>query len=218
MFLPQTSGREVRGESCLKSIIETDFYSLFKKGSVAFIESEFSSDSEEFFQNWPWWIFEDLKPAVLIRVADCYLYEGHKVLFRAALALLKTFFKSLKTKTELYQEAKSSGLISTFAKYAKTLSLSPDDFLKVAFKFPRFSKADIAKLTAKLEMEAKANRLTRTGRLHRSSGDVREAGGGHNFSTPQHRPSGAYPVHHLVSELLSKDQVPHTLSPLTILT
>ena len=90
----------------------------FQKESVAFIEKEFSSDSEEFFQSWPWWIFEDLSCGVRVRVVDCYLYEGHKVLFRAALALLKTFFKALKANAELYQTAKSSGLIPTFANYA----------------------------------------------------------------------------------------------------
>ena len=177
---------------------------------MAFIENEFSSDSEEFFQSWPWWIFEDLSTGVLLRVVDCYLYEGHKVLFRAALALLKTFFKALKTNGELYETAKSSGLIPTFANYAKTLSLSAEDFLKIAFKFPRFSKADIAKLSSKLEMEAKANRLSRAGRRHRSSEEVRQAGAGlagRPFSTPQHRPRGAYPVHHLTSQLLSKEQI-----------
>ena len=111
---------------------------------------------------------------------------------------------------ELCQTAKSSGLIPTFASYAKTLSMPADEFLRIAFKFPRFSKADIAKLNSKLEMEAKANRLSRAGRRHRSTEEVRGAGGGqaaHPFSTPQHRPSGAYPVHHLTSHLLSKDQV-----------
>ena len=150
---------------------------------------------------------------------DCYLLEGHKVLFRSALALLKTFFKSINTKSDLYQTAKSAGLISTFAQYAKSLAMSPNDFLKIAFKFPRFSKADIAKLSAKLEMEAKANRLTRTGRRHRSSEDVSEAGGrgvGLSFSTPQHRPSGSYPVHHLTSQLLSKDQVRPSSSHLSV--
>lgn len=185
----------------------------FQTGSVAFIEKEFSSDAEEFFQSWPWWIFEELSTGLLLRVVDCYLFEGHKVLFRSALALLKTFFKALKSNTELYQTAKSSGLIPTFANYAKTLPLSPEEFLKIAFKFPRFSKADIAKLSSKLEMEAKANRLSRAGRRHRSSEEVREAGGGQagqHFSTPQHRARGArgaYPVHHLASQLLSKDQI-----------
>ena len=61
-----------------------------------------------------------------------------------------------------------------------------------------FSKADIAKLTAKLDMEAKANRLKRAGR-RRSRAAA--------FSTLQHRPAGAYPIHHLVSELLSKEQL-----------
>ena len=176
---------------------------------MAFLESEFGSEnSEELFQNWPWWIFQCLETQKLLRVMDCFLFEGHKVLFRVALAILKLFYKSVSSKKEIYNEAKKDGLYKTFNKHSKNLSVSADELLKIAFKFPRFSKADIAKLTSKLEMEAKANRLKRTGRRTRSSEDVSDVGSRpHNFSTPQHRPSGAYPIHHLVSELLSKEQL-----------
>ena len=52
-----------------------------QKGSVTFLESEFGQeDSDEFFQSWPWWIFENLELKFLNRVMDCYLYEGHKVI------------------------------------------------------------------------------------------------------------------------------------------
>ena len=40
----------------------------------------------ELLQNWPWWIFQDLDKANLFRLMDCFLFEGHKVLFRVALA------------------------------------------------------------------------------------------------------------------------------------
>ena len=147
---------------------------------------------------------------MVLRVMDCFFFEGHKVLFRVALAKLKLFYKSVSEKKELYQCAKKDGLYSTFSSHSKNLSVSPDELLKIAFKFPRFSKADIAKLTAKLDTEAKANRLKRTGRRARSSEDLGDSGTRHQaaiFSTPQHRPAGAYPVHHLVSEILSKEQV-----------
>ena len=176
---------------------------------MTFLESEFGSEhSEELFQNWPWWIFQCLEAPKLLRVMDCYLFEGHKVLFRVALALLKLFYKSVVNKKEVYNEAKTDGLYNTFNKHSKNISVTADELLKIAFKFPRFSKADIAKLTSKLEMEAKANRLKRTGRRTRSTEDVSDSNlRSCKFSTPQHRPSGAYPIHHLVSELLSKEQI-----------
>ena len=137
---------------------------------------------------------------------EAILFEGSKVLFRVALAKLKLFYKAVSAKGELHQAAKKDGLHSAFSSQPVTA----DQLLKVVCKFPRFSKADIAKLTAKLDMEAKANRLKRAGRRTRSSEDVssdttrsRAAA----FSTPQHRPAGAYPIHHLVSELLSKEQL-----------
>ena len=116
-----------------------------------------------------------------------------------ALAKLKLFYKAVSAKGELHQAAKRDGLHS----------VTVDQLLKVAFKFPRLSKADIANLTAKLDMEAKANQLKRAGRRTRSSEDVSDTTRSRAaaFSTPQHRPAGAYPIHHLVSELLSKEQL-----------
>jgi len=150
----------------------------------------------------------------LSRVMDCYLYEGHKVLFRTALALLKLFHKAIVDKKgDLYNSAKKDGIHKTFAKFCKNLNISSEELLKTAFKIPRFSKSDIQKLTVKLELEAKANKLHRAGRKSRSNEELSTDGGGsdransHNFSTPQHRPSGTYPIHHLVSELLSKEQL-----------
>ena len=82
---------------------------------MAFLESEFGSEnSEELFQNWPWWIFQCLETQKLLRVMDCFLFEGHKVLFRVALAILKLFYKSVSSKKEIYNEAKKDGLYKTF--------------------------------------------------------------------------------------------------------
>ena len=201
---------------------------LFQKGSVSFLESEFGLEtSDEFFQSWPWWIFEHLDLKFLSRVMDCYLYEGHKVvqifyylscfifylqvLFRTALALFKLFHKAVADKKgDLYNSAKKDGIHKAFAKHCQHLNISPEELLKTAFKIPRFSKSDIQKLTVKLEMEAKANKLKRRSRSNEElsrDGGLNTKGVSHNFSTPQHRPSGTYPIHHLVSELLSKDQV-----------
>jgi len=187
----------------------------YVKGSVAFLESEFGQeDSDFFFQSWPWWIFGNLELRFLNRVMDCYLYEGHKVLFRTALALLKLFYKAVNDKKgDSYNSAKKDGVNKAFSSFCKNLQISPEDLLKTAFKIPRFSKSDIEKLTANLEMEAKANKLHKAGRRTRSNEELTVDGGSNGkancqpFSTPQHRPSGTYPIHHLVSQLLSKEQM-----------
>jgi len=186
----------------------------YVKGSVTFLESEFGQEtSDEFFQSWPWWLFEHLDLKFVSRVLDCYFNEGHKVLFRTALALLKIFHKAAADKKgEVYNSAKKDGLDKTFAKFCKNLNISPEDLLKIAFKFPRFSKSDIQKLSVKLEIEAKANKLHRAVGRSKSNEEISTDGGTskanvQNFSTPQHRPSGTYPIHHLVSELLSKNQM-----------
>jgi len=184
----------------------------YVKGSVTFLEAEFGqNNSDIFFQSWPWWIFENLELKFLNRVMDCYLFEGHKVLFRTALALLKIFYKSVVDKKgDLYNSAKKDGVDRAFENCIKNLKISTEDLLKAAFKIPRFSKSDIEKLTTKLEMEAKANKLHKSGRRTRSNEDLTVediCAGRVEFSTPQHRPSGTYPIHHLVSQLLSKEQM-----------
>ena len=74
----------------------------------------------------------------MLRVMDCFLFEGHKVLFRVALAKLKLFYKAVSAKGELHQAAKKDGLHSAFSSQPVTA----DQLLKVVCKFPRFSKAE----------------------------------------------------------------------------
>ena len=113
-------------------------------------------------------------------------------------------------KGDLFNLAKKDGVDKAFVNFSKNLKISAEDLLKTAFKIPRFSKSDIEKLTIKLEMEAKTNKLQKSGRKTRSNEELTvdgNSGGRVEFSTPQHRPSGTYPIHHLASQLLSKDQV-----------
>ena len=134
------------------------------------------------------------------------------------MALLKVFHKTVsKKKSALYNEAKKDGVYKSIDNFCKNLKISPEELLKTAFKIPRFSKSDIQKLTNKLEMEAKANKLHKAGRRTKSNEELTTDGrtSSQQFSTPQHRPSGTYPIHHLVSELLSKDQVGSIIYKLT---
>ena len=126
------------------------------------------------------------------------------------MALLKVFHKAANDKkSELYNETKKDGVYKSFANFSINLRISPEELLKTAFKIPRFSMSNIQKLTNKLELEAKANKLHKAGRRTKSNEELTTDGrtSSQQFSTPHHRPSGTYPIHHLVSELLSKDQV-----------
>ena len=54
---------------------------------------------------------------------DCFFFEGHKVLFRVALAKLKLFYKSVSDKKDLYKAAKKDGLYSTFSSHSKLMKI-----------------------------------------------------------------------------------------------
>ena len=181
----------------------------YVKNSVTLLEKEFGEeDCEELLQQWPWWIFKYLEAPTLLRIMDCFLFEGHKVLFRVALALLKLFIKSNKDKLET---VKKDGLYNAFIKHVKNPGVKTDELLKIAFKFPRFSKSDIAKLTEKLDQEAKMNRLKMRMRRNTSLEELSSGarrGKAQQFFTPQHRPgAGVYQIHHLESELMSRDEL-----------
>ncbi|XP_062600603.1 TBC1 domain family member 2B-like, partial [Saccostrea cucullata] len=52
-----------------------------------------SSDITSVFDTWMWWLFSDLPFPHIVRILDCYLVEGVKVLYRIVLAILILFTK-----------------------------------------------------------------------------------------------------------------------------
>ena len=56
--------------------------------------AKYAVDSlEVIFNEWYWWIFDCLSFEYLIKIVDCYLYEGQKVLYRVGLAIVQQFSK-----------------------------------------------------------------------------------------------------------------------------
>jgi len=124
---------------------------------ITFLEGELGQEKvDSFLYGWPWWIFEGIPFSHIVRVFDCFLLEGNKVLYRVALALLKTFHKQ---HGKSGKELKKNGIGKEFMEFCKGLKLSPQELLTIAFKFPRFSKGDIKKACTKLEMEAKSTSI-----------------------------------------------------------
>lgn len=188
---------------------------------LSWMESEWGEGQvDTLLESWPWWLFEYLSPSHKSRVLDCYLMEGHKVLFRSALALLKTFYKQSGQKRKGEED-----LEEAFKKLCQAPGVQPQELMTRAFKFPRFSKGDISKLTARLEVEARSRKLLKGGTNRRKSAGGGGGGGegegvlravGDNLavrqglSTPQPKPRGAihvFPINALHSELLSREQL-----------
>jgi len=186
---------------------------------MSFLEGEFGEEKVEIFlMDWVWWIFEGIPFAHAVRVFDCFLLEGNKVLYRVALALLKTFHKQHGKRGS---ELKKNGLTKEFLDFCKGLKLSPEELLTIAFKFPRFSKGDIKKAHTKLEMEAKSSSSgIKRSRSHdeglpspQSIQDIKAVSDTlaykQGLSTPQPRQSamGSFPILKLKSEILSTDDL-----------
>lgn len=47
----------------------------------------------EVFSDWASWIFRHLPFDYLVRIVDCFLVEGHKILLRVAVALVYVWYK-----------------------------------------------------------------------------------------------------------------------------
>jgi len=65
----------------------------FKKSSYDIISKYATDPLDKIFNEWFWWIFDSLSFNYLIRIMDCYLIEGRKVLFRVSLAIVQQFSK-----------------------------------------------------------------------------------------------------------------------------
>ncbi|ELU00245.1 hypothetical protein CAPTEDRAFT_145836 [Capitella teleta] len=104
---------------------------------------------ENVLSRWLWWIFHDLPFHYLVRIVDCFLLEGPKVLLRVALAILQLYHKSQSKNSQLDTDV--SRAISSFCEdIAGTVSV--DKFLKVAFGIRGLSRKALAKLRIKQEM------------------------------------------------------------------
>ncbi|GAV00098.1 hypothetical protein RvY_10995 [Ramazzottius varieornatus] len=104
---------------------------------------------EELFDSWLKWIFIDLPFEIVIRVMDCYLYEGIKVLFRTGLALLKMFYKSVGSPYSM------PNLAQTLPRYCQDFHnhSSASELLKVGFGFTRLSQEQLVRMIQGYEQD-----------------------------------------------------------------
>uniref|UniRef100_S4R6G1 TBC1 domain family member 24 n=1 Tax=Petromyzon marinus TaxID=7757 RepID=S4R6G1_PETMA len=100
-------------------------------------------DVLQVYSGWLRWLFEDLPFEFAVRVFDCFLLEGHKVLYRTALALLKLFKSSVKKRA--LTNSRVCGEIRSFAR-SLSLHVSPTRLLDRGFRVRLLSRREISLL------------------------------------------------------------------------
>ncbi|KAI0229507.1 GTPase-activating protein skywalker [Lamellibrachia satsuma] len=136
---------------------------------------------EGILEGWVWWVFHDLPFEYLVRIMDCFLMEGCKVLYRTALAILILYHRhmdtwvSLTTRTSvmtalailiLYhrhmvrgaEHKVDSDLARSISQFCEDIPVSVDDLFKLMFGLRGLSRKLLQSLTVKKEMYVKSLR------------------------------------------------------------
>lgn len=111
------------------------------------------AQNENIFEQWMWWLLRDLPFTYLVRVVDSYIYEGPKVLYRAALAILILFGKH--AVKDLSTNSKASAELAV-SQFIQEITVPLDKFFKIAFGIRGLKRKDIEKLTVKHDMFLKS--------------------------------------------------------------
>ncbi|CAF0897661.1 unnamed protein product [Adineta ricciae] len=125
---------------------------LHYKPTVDIIDSRYSKD---FYQDWFWLIFRYLPFSYIVKIMDCFLFEGPKLLFRISLTLVHLYTKRIKHQTQ--------GNDLTMADFCRQISVPIDKLLHIAFRIRNFKRRTIEQL---MEHEEKLLRNTRQQMLH----------------------------------------------------
>lgn len=126
--------------------------------------------AERIYMDWMWWILQGLPFNHLVRVMDCYLHEGIKVLYRVAMAILQLFYKhSSPQNSDWMREILDHGIDAALTKFCRQIPVSPRKVLRAAFSIRALSTSYIQKVFVKTEMTLKSRAvLTGSRQLTRS--------------------------------------------------
>ncbi|KAK6632106.1 hypothetical protein RUM44_007136 [Polyplax serrata] len=116
--------------------------------------------AERIYTDWFWWIFQYLPFPHLVRVVDCFLHEGIKVLYRTALAILLLFHKySSPSNSKWMNEIHKSGIEVTLNKFCKEIPVSPFKVLRTAFGIRALNSVYISKVFLRTELLLKSRNV-----------------------------------------------------------
>ncbi|CAF3776482.1 unnamed protein product [Rotaria sp. Silwood1] len=109
----------------------------YYKSSADIIDLRYKS-AKVFYQEWLWWIFRYLPFSYLVKIMDCFLLEGPKVLFRISLTLVYLFTKEIKHEFD--------GNIQNIADFCRLIPISIDRLLHIAFHIRNLKRRTIEQL------------------------------------------------------------------------
>ncbi|KAI1305988.1 TBC1 domain family member 24 [Halotydeus destructor] len=139
-FLPQTKTELAKDGYVLVKL--TNKFGFIPNNNFCKIErKKLKEDHEidEAFVEWTKWIFIGLPRPHLVRIIDCYLVEGMKILFRVALAIISLYL-------DKHSNDEPQVSLDAVLRFCQQIELTPNDLLKLATGLRRLSKAKISKI------------------------------------------------------------------------
>ncbi|XP_016424031.1 TBC1 domain family member 24-like isoform X1 [Sinocyclocheilus rhinocerous] len=108
-----------------------------------------ATDVLEVYSDWQRWVLGDLPFSFAARVMDIYLVEGYKVLYRVALAILKSYRKQRSAAADSALTKQDSAAVrSDIQAFVQNIgkSVTPEKLLEKAFSIRLFSRKEITLL------------------------------------------------------------------------
>ncbi|XP_058808830.1 GTPase-activating protein skywalker isoform X2 [Phymastichus coffea] len=118
------------------------------------------SRAERIYMDWIWWILQLLPFQHLVRVMDCFLHEGIKVFYRAAMAIVLLFYKySSPQNSEWMAEINKNGVDAALSKFCRQMPVTPAKFLRTAFGIRNLSSVYISRVFISIEINLKTRNV-----------------------------------------------------------
>ncbi|XP_061189632.1 uncharacterized protein LOC133197554 [Saccostrea echinata] len=139
-----------------------------------------SSDITSVFDSWMWWLFSDLPFPHIVRILDCYLVEGVKVLYRIVLAILILFTKySVSAKQHHHGVITDTYTVSErIRQFCTNMPFPVEKLLKRGFRIRGLKKKEIKKLQLRHEMTVSSQ--------HHLQQEIQKSASTHSFSGVPH--------------------------------
>ncbi|KAH7941913.1 hypothetical protein HPB49_018501 [Dermacentor silvarum] len=113
-----------------KNLAKKTYHKLLRK-----VQQE--EDLEKVFLTWQLWIFRGLPFYHLVRTMDCFLIEGVRALYRAAMAILIFFAKNKASPSGEGAMDEAAAFLDRIILYLRDMPYNVDSFLKTAYGIQR---------------------------------------------------------------------------------
>ncbi|XP_069104836.1 GTPase-activating protein skywalker-like [Argopecten irradians] len=139
-------------------LVVRDLTKKYAKSSyVNIVRNTKSVDSV--FDSWYWWIFKDLPFPYLVCIVDCFILEGIKVFYRAALAIVILYTKHSAKRTRSSSRHGPADSASSLRQFCREFPFRTDKLLRTGFGIRGLTRKHIKKLQLKNEMFINSHHL-----------------------------------------------------------